>query len=391
MLNEEPKEVLWLVAGNEENEGMIPIMEKYRSLSNLLNTRHVLVTNSKNYNIFQGSTYFFDPGTKQLSLPEKYKFLVNMADMHGLFDSADMMVIGGFYPVVLIMAYAIDCKMTSKTRKFCTKPIIVMNPKIPEGELSDINPIYLDPFWWMLGHYDNITLAVGQLKNEMYLAKKYLLKFYPRAKVKQTLLPFVEYTYDDSPWSEKEDKVIWTGRYNSLKQLDLALKTLVLLESVGIKTEMYVPTAKASNTGKVRKAQKLLSEVNFNLDRESFWQKAGSAKVILITPLIEGFGTGMMEIISRGVIPVIWGAKWNRDYISPDEDWPLVFKLPGEGAEMCKLALKDYDYYARLLRDNLKKRYSRGYDWEFLLKGVWKSHINGRHSEEFSLEYKIYD
>jgi len=382
---------MYLVAGVGENEGMIPIMEKYRELSGLEDSHHILVTNSKNYQVFQGETYFYQT-EKDLSLLGAYRELMVWAQAAGLFETPDMFIIGGFYPVTVLMTLAIDGATTrEKNRSYCTRPIIIMNPKIPEDVESDMNVNRLDLFWWMLGHYPNITLAVGQLKNEMVLAEKALTKHYPKANFQEKLKPFVEYLFDETLFSSpetipKEDKVIWTGRWNSLKQPELALKVMTLLEAQEKKCEMWIPASGASKLGAINQAKNLISEVHLGEERSVFWNKASKAKVILITPKIDGFGTGLMEMISRGVVPVIFDAPWLKDYISINEDWPLTFKQPGEGAELCIEALNNYDHYADLLRSNLKQRYSKPYDWDKLVVDAWNRYCANNQSYEFSLQ-----
>jgi len=149
---------------------------------------------------------------------------------------------------------------------------------------------------------------------------------------------------------------------------------------------MWIPASGASKLGAINQAKNLISEVHLGEERSVFWNKASKAKVILITPKIDGFGTGLMEMISRGVVPVIFDAPWLKDYISINEDWPLTFKQPGEGAELCIEALNNYDHYADLLRSNLKQRYSKPYDWDKLVVDAWNRYCANNQSYEFSLQ-----
>lgn len=374
MISEQtPETILWLMPGNQRNESMV---NQASDLVKLVpwQCRNILITNAENFTRFSGETFKIK-FQNVVTLAAKFRETVLTAYYEGLLDKADIIISSGMTGAI----YSYVLKITNGMQ-FAQCPIIYASPKIPETTVAELLVDRSDEelFWWLVGTRPNFQVFIFGDEREFDIAYKRLYRVCPQTskKIKQVVLM----QYPGIQWSgDKVDKVVWSGRINSAKRPDIAAKIFSVLEGLGVKTEVYVVSHKAG-----AEASKYFNNVITGLGTDEYRRAAGSAKVLLITSELEdGRPLGYLELIERGVIPVIRKRPWMKTFLTTK--WPLVFKTEGEAVEMCLDALTHYDFYAKVLDECVKEKYSAKPNFGEVLAEVWREHIAGDYMNEFSV------
>jgi glycosyltransferase involved in cell wall biosynthesis len=240
-------------------------------------------------------------------------------------------------------------------------------------------------FWWMVGNIPNVHAVVLDNDTEYELADKRLFRACPNSNKKIRRLVLWKYEpLDGLP--EKADKVVWSGRWNSIKKPDIAARIMAVLSGRGIDVEFFIPTISASRRRLLTHIKETFPRVYIGLDSQEYRKEAGNAKVLLITSEVEGQPLGYLELLELGVVPVIRKRPWMKTFMG--EGWPLIYTNEGEAVELCIEAMRNYDKYLALMQDRLKARYNKDPNFTNLIAGIWDEYVAGDYNHDYSLDVK---
>ncbi|NLM14453.1 MAG: glycosyltransferase [Clostridiaceae bacterium] len=378
-----PNKIVWIAAGNQENESLVSLF------SNLVkqvpwNCTNLLITNAANWRTFNGETYKVTVDKEEdHSLVARYRQVVLAAYHENVLEDADIIVTGGMTAVML--AYMLTHGNSGITLR--NKPIVYVSPKVPEKGVAEftVEGYEESMFWWMVGNIPNVHAVVLDNDTEYELADKRLFRACPNTDKKIRRLILWKYEpLDGMP--EKEDKVVWSGRWNNIKKPDIAAKIMAILSGRGIDVEFFIPTISASRRRLLTNIKETFQSVYIGLDSQEYRKEAGNAKVLLITSEVEGQPLGYLELLELGVVPVIRKRPWMKTFMG--EDWPLVYTNEGEAVELCIEAMRNYDKYMVLMQDRLKARYNKDPNFSNLITGIWEDYVAGDYTHDYSLDVK---
>ncbi len=371
-----PESVLWIVGGNRENESLIPLFSGLVEQSPW-ECKNKLITNCLNYRSFPGETYLSKNIDGKDTLLGKYRALVlNALDEDMLMD-ADIIVTGSMTAAVLTVL------LDLKDGRYRERPVVYVAPKIPElgvGELA-IGSGNEKLFWWMVGMMGNLHAVVLDNDTEKILADERLSFNYPNTN--KSIKKVVTYKHDKIIHTSKENRVVWSGRYNSVKNPQRALKIMALLEGLEVKCSLFIVSADVGKKTEIKFAQKICESVHINLPTDEYIKAAMSAKILLITSEVEGFPLGYIELLRYGAVPVIKKKPWMKTFLTAK--WPLVYDTDGEAVEMCRDALRNHDHYIGLLDSCLRERYSNELNWGDVLGSIWRRYVATDRRHDYSV------
>jgi glycosyltransferase involved in cell wall biosynthesis len=378
-----PNKIIWIAAGNRENESLVSL---FSSLVKQVpwNCTNLLITNAANWRTFTGETYKVNIEKKDdHSLVARYRQVVLAAYHENVLEDADIIVTGGMTAVML--AYTLTHGNSGITMR--NKPIVYVSPKVPEKGVSEfpVEGHEENLFWWMVGNMPNVHAVVLDNDTEYELADKRLFRAYPNSNKKIRRLVLWKYEPSDS-LPEKVDKVVWSGRWNNIKKPDTAAKIMAVLSGRGIDVEFFIPTISASRKMLLTHIKETFPRVYIGLDSQEYQKEAGSAKALLITSEVEGQPLGYLELLELGVVPVIRKTPWMRTFMG--EGWPLIYTNEGEAVELCIEAMRNYDKYLTLMQDRLKARYNKDPNFTNLIADIWDEYVAGDYTHDYSLDVK---
>jgi len=352
-----PKKMLWLIPANLENDSILNLINKYLVKNNPEKwdtVNHVLYTNSKGFGEFPGKIFqvqnIINSGKLAGSIIERMSDVFFAAYVNGELEAADIIICPHLTMCAWINLFA-SGGVTKNGQWLRRKPIIYLSPKVPLGEESEV-PVGETPyhfFWEFLARSLNIYPVVLENDYEKEILLDEMKKEFPRTEIEKNthILRFLKFQGFKDQNIQKEDIVVWSGRYKTGKGADWATEIMSLLSGYGIKCRAYLPSLSASDEPKISHIHKNLFEINLNLDPELYVEAQKTAKVCLITSRTESAAIGYFEQMECGCIPVIRKREWVKGFIG--SDWPLIFGKKGEAVGMVKDALKNYDYYRDLL------------------------------------------
>ena len=378
-----PNKIIWIAAGNQENESLVSL---FSSLVKQVpwNCTNLLITNAANWRTFYGETYKVTVDKEEdHSLVARYRQVVLAAYHENVLEDADIIVTGGMTAVMLI--YMLTHGNSGITLR--NKPIVYVSPKVPEKGVAEfpVEGYEESMFWWMVGNMPNVHAVVLDNDTEYELADKRLFRACPNSSKKIRRLVLWKYEpLDGLP--EKADKVVWSGRWNNIKKPDIAAKTMAVLSGRGIDVEFFIPTISASRRRLLTHIKETFPRVYIGLDSQEYRKEAGSAKVLLITSEVEGQPLGYLELLELGVVPVIRKRPWMKTFMG--EGWPLIYTNEGEAVELCIEAMRNYNKYLVLMQDRLKARYNKDPNFTNLIAGIWEEYVAGDYNHDYSLDVK---
>ena len=378
-----PNKIVWIAAGNKENESLVSL---FSSLVKQVpwNCTNLLITNAANWRTFTGETYKVTVDKEEdHSLVARYRQVVLAAYHENVLEDADIIVTGGMTAVMLI--YMLTHGNSGITLR--NKPIVYVSPKVPEKEVAEfpVEGYEESMFWWMVGNIPNVHAVVLDNDTEYELADKRLFRTCPNSNKKIRRLVLWKYEpLDGLP--EKADKVVWSGRWNSIKKPDIAARIMAVLSGRGIDVEFFIPTISTSRRRLLTHIKETFPRVYIGLDSQEYRKEAGNAKVLLITSEVEGQPLGYLELLELGVVPVIRKRPWMKTFMG--EGWPLIYTNEGEAVELCIEAMRNYDKYLALMQDRLKARYNKDPNFTNLIAGIWDEYVAGDYNHDYSLDVK---
>jgi len=387
--NKDPEKILWLIPGNRDFDSTVTLCGKffapqlYKIWPKL---DQILVSNTRLLSDWPGTSYRVEvPGGLIRWQIERELFLAALAE--GWVHDADIIVATEMG--LVLMSQIMDMDGTGSRMQgiwLRQKPIFHLSPSVPEKGNQDFHPKGGEGlFWYLLGTMKHQWLGILDNDFEMEEAGRRLLKQVPRASTSRIKkLVCDQFTGFKDAGVKKEDVVVWQGRNNPGKRMDLATEIFALLSGQGVQCEMYVPTGRMNRDTALEEAQKF-STVHQNMHRDEYIQNIARAKVCIVTSESESFATGSYEQVERGAIPVIRKRKWNRTWMT--ENWPLVWTNTSEAAAMCLEALKNYDSYRNLLEKCMIERWGHDLNFDKVMKEVWDNFIIG-YGREFSMSDK---
>ena len=378
-----PNKIVWIAAGNKENESLVSL---FSSLVKQVpwNCTNLLVTNAANWRTFAGETYKVTVDKEDdHSLVARYRQVVLAAYHENVLEDADIIITGGMTAVML--TYMLTHGNSGITLR--DKPIVYVSPKVPEKGVAEfpVEGYEESMFWWMVGNMPNVHAVVLDNDTEYELADKRLFRVCPNSNKKIRRLVLWKYEpLDGLP--EKADKVVWSGRWNSIKKPDIATRIMAVLSGRGIDVEFFIPTISASRRRLLTNIKETFQRVYIGLDSQEYRKEAGNAKVLLITSEVEGQPLGYLELLELGVVPVIRKRPWMKTFMG--EGWPLIYTNEGEAVELCIEAMRNYDKYLALMQDRLKARYNKDPNFTNLIAGIWDEYVAGDYNHDYSLDVK---
>ena len=378
-----PNKIVWIAAGNQENESLVSL---FSSLVKQVpwNCTNLLITNAANWRTFTGETYKVTVDKEEdHSLVARYRQVVLAAYHENVLEDADIIVTGGMTAVML--SYMLTHGNSGITLR--NKPIVYVSPKVPEKGVAEfpVEGYEESMFWWMVGNIPNAHAVVLDNDTEYELADKRLFRACPNSSKKIRRLVLWKYEpLDGMP--EKADKVVWSGRWNSIKKPDIAAKIMAVLSGRGIDVEFFIPTISASRSRLLTNIKETFQRVYVGLDAQEYRKEAGNAKVLLITSEVEGQPLGYLELLELGVVPVIRKRPWMKTFMG--DGWPLIYTNEGEAVELCIEAMRNYDKYLALMQDRLKARYNKDPNFTNLIAGIWDEYVAGDYTHDYSLGVK---
>ena len=378
-----PNKIIWIAAGNQENESLVSL---FSSLVKQVpwNCTNLLITNAANWRTFTGETYKVTVDKEEdHSLVARYRQVVLAAYHENVLEDADIIVTGGMTAVML--SYMLTQGNSGIALR--NKPIVYVSPKVPEKGVAEfpVEGYEESMFWWMVGNIPNVHAVVLDNDTEYELADKRLFRVCPNSnkKIKRLILWKYE-PLDGMP--EKVDKVVWSGRWNSIKKPDIAAKIMAILSGRGIDVEFFIPSISGSKKRLLTNIKETFQKVYIGLDSQEYRKEAGNAKVVLITSEVEAFGLGYFELMELGVVPVVRKRPWMKTLMG--EGWPLVYTNEGEAAELCIEAMRNYDKYMALMQDRLKARYNKDLNFTNLITDIWDEYVASDYKHDYSLDAK---
>lgn len=378
-----PNKIVWIAAGNQENESLVSL---FSSLVKQVpwNCTNLLITNAANWRTFTGETYKVTVDKEEdHSLAARYRQVVLAAYHENVLEDADIIVTGGMTAVML--AYMLTHGSSGITLR--NKPIVYVSPKVPEKGVAEfpVEGYEESMFWGMVGNMPNVHAVVLDNDTEYEMADKRLFRVCPNSNKKIRRLVLWKYQpLDGLP--EKADKVVWSGRLNSIKKPDIATRIMAVLSGRGIDVEFFIPAINGSKRRSLAHIKETFPRVYVGLDSQEYRKEAGNAKVLLITSEVEGQPLGYLELLELGVVPVIRKRPWMKTFMG--EGWPLIYTNEGEAVELCIEAMRNYDKYLALMQDRLKARYNKDPNFTNLIAGIWDEYVAGDYKHDYSLDIK---
>lgn len=386
--NKQPEHILWLLAGNQDFDSTVTLCSTFfapQVFQIWPKIDQVLVTNTKLISEWPGRSYRvkLTKGATYRWKIERELFLAAMEE--GFVHEADIIITTEMG--LSLMAQTMDMDITVAREqgiRLRQRPVFHISPSVPEVGNQDLQPHGggEEIFWYFVGALKNHWLGVLDNDFEMDLARKKMRRQVPRSpdnKIKRLVCDKFKGFKDTGT---KQDVVVWQGRNNPGKRMDLAAETFALLSGQGIECEMYVPTGRWTRDALLDDMRKLCT-VHESMSREEYLESIQKAKVALVTSDSESFATGCYEQVERGAIPVIRKRKWNRTWMT--EDWPLVWTNTSEAAAMCHEAIKNYGSYRTLLEECMFKRWGQDLNFGTVMEDVWNDHIISA-DREFSVD-----
>lgn len=387
--NRQPENILWLLAGNQDFDSTVTLCSTFfapQVYNEWPSVDQVLVTNTRLIEGWPGRSYQvkLTKGATYRWKIERELFLAAMAE--GFVHEADIIITTEMG--LSLMAQVMDMDITVAREqgiRLRQRPVFHISPSVPEVGNQDLQPHGggEEIFWNFIGNLKNHWIGVLDNDFEMELAKKKMHRQVPRApdtKIKRLVCDkFQGFKDSDTP---KQDVVVWQGRNNPGKRMDLAAEVYALLTGQGVECEMYVPTGRWNRDALLDDMRKICT-VHENMSREEYLASITKAKVALVTSDGESFATGCYEQVERGAIPVIRKRKWNRTWMT--EDWPLVWTNTSQAAAMCVDAIKNYGSYRKLLEECMFARWGNDLNFDSVLKEVWDDYMISS-DREFSVD-----
>lgn len=366
MAGENPlRRIVWLSGGTQNNESMVvrhlhklmmDVETRSSDISNMLYTNCVDVDGWPNSYVLEVSG-FKDKG----HMFETSVFSVDAFFHEEGLSSADLMVCNDYSASFALYAHGLGMW------NFPTPPVISVLSKVPEGLYSYLPEEQAISILRYLGHNSTHWTAVADNEHEVNL----LMKLMDQAGIpnRENVFKFSTYHWSPDMWveeSEKEDLVVWSGRPNSTKNPTLGADVFSLLPK--IKREVFFP-----RPDKGAGFSQIANVVIHGGEPPDIYRKlTRKAKVLLITSNADAYPVGYLELMGQGCVPVLFGKPWNKDLIPPD--WPLVFRTPGEGAEMVLYAMRNYSQYAKQLFEWMKVRYQVDHDFSENVCDIWNDY-----------------
>lgn len=388
-VNRTPENILWLHPSLPEGDSMLNLICKTFA-PNLpeewADATQVLVTNGMAYNEFSGRSYYVPANRTgpQTTLYEKSRELALSAYYGGFLADADIIITTT--ELTSMLSYFLDFEGgIRKGIRLRPRPVITFWPKVPEASdslfsLDDLGP---QLFWWLLGSHPAMWSFNLDNDLESKLARDYLLSASPKANINK-IKTVTTHKWDGFiSTTPKSDLVIWQGMAQQDKWYDDAIKILSIISGLGYESKAFMSGSNASDLERAETVSGKLFPMEFNLDRALYQKELEAAKVVVIASETEGYPIGYFEAIERGAIPVIKERPWMKTFLT--ENWPLVWKTPGEAVQMVQDAIENYKDYRSTLNECLSDRYSTNPNFADLMRHVWSSYLVGS-DREFSVK-----
>ena len=387
--NKDPKKILWIVPGNQEHDAMLGMcsdifVPQLRSL--WPDCDNMLYTNTKQVSDWPGSTYrvIIPKDEKKNARAEVAREIFLAAYVNGHIHEADVIICTEMTPTIMSYVMDFEGKIRSGIR-LRRKPVIYLCPKLPEKGYQDITTGYgHQVLWFLFADTPNVWLAILDNDHEVEYAVKELHKRQPNASTKKILPKLICTKFEGfkDQGAEKEDLIMWQGRNNQAKRIDLASQIFAILSGQGYNCEMFVPSSTIS-------AEEFITHdmfpVHRHMDGDTYRRNILRGKVCIICSESECWPPGYFEMIERGLVPVIKRQPWMSTFVT--DHWPLVWSKPEEAVELCKIALRDYDKYRKMLEECLYERWSADLNFDQVMKHVWDQYIVAS-EREYSMEGK---
>lgn len=370
-----PKKILWIAGGISENESNVWWACEMMKLMPWPDVQQALVTNSTGFEKFDGFTYHVQDVAGK-SLAEKYRGLVLAAHHEGLIDEADIVVCYSYVAAQIVRLLGME------RLHWRLRPIVVHFSKVMESKITDLSVGEEDEFWRLVGT-GRMSAIYDDNDNEERLVDEALREHCPQSQ-RETTHRLRMYKYERVA-RRHDERVVWSGRWNPIKNPNHAAQVMALLSAEGVKTEFYVPSqgGKANIRQEVKAAGSTLHQ---GRNSDEYKEMAGGAGVVLITSSTESLPGGYLELLERGVVPVFKKARWMETFVGPG--WPLVYTKVGEGVEMVLRALSDLPTYRRMLHMRMAQRYSAETNAAEIFLKIWDQYVSTGVEQEFSRTWR---
>lgn len=360
------RSIVWISGGARNNESMVThhlrvMMEDVRERNP--DIRHELYTNCVDVS---GWPWSYVVPKEMIPVANRHVFWTQVASVVSWLlneSMPDLFVVNGIAAAAALYGVALY-HMNEPL-----PPVICIYAKSPE-ELWDYSPDFAaERILYSLARLSNFWIFTLDNKHEYDLAKSMIARcgvpdFAAIRRVK---------TYDFGGVKpvecSKEDVVMWSGRMSTMKNPKLAAEIFAMMGDSAIRRRVFVPQV----GGGVASIWPDGVEVECGLPGDVYRKEAARSKVILITLRAEGMPIGFIEVVARGVVPVVYRQPWALDLFPPD--WPLYFDTTGEAIDKIEEALADYERYRKEILRWVSVRFAGGCNAHELIEEVWYSYL----------------